>query len=99
MMSVAMFMLLIKISPTAVERRSTKLNTLVRWVSQNTLPIYLFQIIVIETFQKGLLGFTLNIMTVTPIVMVPLLALIILLVCLGVILPLKKVPLLKRLIG
>ena len=66
MMSVAMFLLLIKISPTAVERRSTKLNTLVLWVSQNTLPIYLFHIIVLETFQKGLLGFTLDIFTITP---------------------------------
>ncbi len=99
MMSIAMFMLLSKISPTAIEQRSAKLNTFVHWVSQNTLSIYLFHIIVLETFQKGLLGFTLNIMTITPAIMVPLLALIILLVSLAVILPLKKVPLLKRLIG
>lgn len=99
MMSVALFMLLMKIPSNALKLRSTKLNTVVRLISLNTLPIYLFHIIVLRTLQQGLLGFTVNIMTLNPAIMVPLLALIILLISVAIIVALKKVPILKKLIG
>ncbi len=99
MMSIAMFLLLMKIPPNAFESRSTKLNMLIRLISQNTLPLYLFHVIVLRTLQMGLLGFTLDIMTINPAAMVLLLAALILLVSLGIIVLLKKVPILNRLIG
>ena len=68
-------------------------------ISENTLPIFLFHMIVIYTLQHGLLGVTLNGDVVNSIVGVPLMAALTLVICLAVIVPLKKVPVLKKLIG
>ena len=68
-------------------------------ISENTLGIYLFHMMIIYTLQNGLLGVTLNGNTVNSIIGVPLMVAIVLLVCLAVLVPLKKVPVLKRLIG
>jgi len=72
---------------------------LLRLISENTLPIYLFHMMVIYILQNGYLGITLNGNTVNSIVGVPLMTILTLLICLAVIVPLKKVPFLKRLIG
>jgi len=72
---------------------------LLRLISENTLPIYLFHMMVIYLLQNGYLGITLNGNTVNSIVGVPLMTIFTLLICLAVIVPLKKVPFLKRLIG
>lgn len=68
-------------------------------ISENTLPIFLFHMIVIYTLQQGLLGVTLNGDVVNSIIGVPLMALITLAICLAILVPLKKVPVLKKLIG
>jgi surface polysaccharide O-acyltransferase-like enzyme len=68
-------------------------------ISENTLPIFLFHMIVIYTLQQGLLGITLNGDVVNSIIGVPLMALLTLAICLAILVPLKKVPVLKRLIG
>ena len=68
-------------------------------ISENTLPIFLFHMIVIYTLQQGLLGITLNGDVVNSIIGVPLMALLTLAICLAVLVPLKKVPGLKKLIG
>lgn len=68
-------------------------------ISENTLGIYLFHMMIIYTLQNGLLGVTLNGNTVNSIIGIPLMVAIVLLVCLAVLVPLKKVPVLKRLIG
>lgn len=68
-------------------------------ISENTLPIFLFHMMVIYTLQQGLLGFSLNGDVVNSIVGVPLMALLTLAICLAILVPLKKVPILNRLIG
>ena len=68
-------------------------------VSQNSLPIYLFHVIVLEALQKGYLGFKISVTTINPIIEIPLITAVTLLICLALIVPLKKVPYMKRILG
>ena len=68
-------------------------------ISANTLAIFLFHEMVLLTFQKGYLGITINGNTINSIVGVPLMTVIALAISLAVIVPLKKVPILKNFIG
>jgi surface polysaccharide O-acyltransferase-like enzyme len=77
----------------------SKKSKLLRLISVNTLPLYLFHVMVIETIQKGYLGFALNGNTLNSVISVPLNTVITLFVSLGIIVGLKKVPYLKKLIG
>jgi surface polysaccharide O-acyltransferase-like enzyme len=81
------------------QSKTSKLSKLIRLISENTLPIFLFHLMVLETLQRGLLGFTINGSIINSIIGVPLTTIITLFLCLIVIVPLKKVPILKRLIG
>ncbi len=77
-----------------------KSNWLLRQISSCTLGIFLFHVIVLETLQRGYLwGFTISGNTLNSIIEVPLITVVTLFICLAVLLPLKKVPVLKRLIG
>ncbi len=86
------------VQPTVAAKLSWKQRVL-RVISENTLPIFLFHMMVIYVLQNGLFGVALNGDTVNSIVGVPLMAAVTLGICLLVIVPLKKVPYLKRLIG
>lgn len=77
----------------------SKSNKLLHVISENTLPIFFFHLMVIQAIQRGYLGFTINGVTINSVIGVPLVAVITLFICLAVIVPLKKVPLLKKLIG
>jgi len=101
-LSVSMvFLLLLHVKPPSVQNQNgaSKLNKLVKIIGQNTLALYLFHVLVLESFQKGYLIFTINRDTLNPIVQVPLLTVIVLFVSLGIILLLKKIPYLQKLIG
>jgi surface polysaccharide O-acyltransferase-like enzyme len=74
------------------------LKKIIETISKNTLPIFLLHVIVLETLSRGLLGFTLN-LSINPLIEVPLASVAILFITLGIILLMKKVPLLKKLIG
>jgi len=63
------------------------------------LPIFLFHVMVLESLQRGYFGFAINGSTINSIVGIPLITVITLFICLAVIIPLKKIPILKRLIG
>ena len=99
--SVALFLLLNTIQSPAnqTDPRHPKIRLLLKTISQNTLPIYLLHVMIIESIQRGYFGFTINSNTLNSIVGVPLISVITLFICLGVILPLKKIPGLRRLIG
>jgi len=97
--SVAMFLLLSSVSTKSLQKMPSGVNKLLHIVSENTLPIYLFHMLLVESFQKGMFGFTLTIVSANPLVMTPLLAVIVFFLSLGVIVPLKRVPYVKRLIG
>jgi hypothetical protein len=77
----------------------TKTQKIMRLISVNTLPLYLFHVMVLETLQNGYLGFAINGNTINSVIGVPLNTVIVLFVSLGIIVGLKKVPGLKKLVG
>ena len=104
--SVMLFLLLNTIQPPSNQTETNpkvpgqpKARKLLSVISQNTLPIFLFHVMILEALQKGYFGFTLNGNTVNSIIGVPLITVVTLFICLAVIIPLKKIPVLKRLIG
>ena len=100
--TIMLFLLLntIKAPASPTEAPHPKINWLLKQISQCTLGIFLFHVIVLETLQRGYLwGFTISGNTLNSIVEVPLITVVTLFICLGVIIPLKKVPVLNRLIG
>lgn len=72
---------------------------LLHLISENTLAIYFLHLIVIESLQSGFLGVAINGNTINSIVGVPLMTALTLFLCLAVVVPLKKIPYLKKLIG
>jgi len=83
-----------------IEAPQPKPNWLLKQISSCTLGIFLFHVIVLETLQRGYLwGFTISGNTMNSIIEVPLITVVTLFICLAVLLPLKKVPFIKRLIG
>lgn len=97
--SAALFLLLAAISSQKIENRFPFGNRILKLISQNTLPIYLFHVIVLEAIQRGYLGLTLSIKNMNPFIEIPLITALTLLICLAVIVPLKKIPYVKRIIG
>jgi surface polysaccharide O-acyltransferase-like enzyme len=99
--SIMLFLLLntIKVPANQTEASHPKIYWLLRQISQSSLAIFLFHVIVLETLQRGYLGFSISANWLNSIIEVPLITVVTLFICLGVILPLKKVPVLKKLIG
>ncbi len=97
--SEALFLLLLSVPTQALQNQRPRLNRAVKVVSANTLPIFLFHPIVLETLQNGYLGVTISITTLNPFIEIPLITALTLLICLAVIVPLKKIPGVKRVIG
>ena len=100
--AVMLFLLLntLKVPANPTEAPHPKINWLLRQISKSTLAIFLFHVIVLETLQRGYLwGFTISGNTINSIIEIPLITVVTLFICLGIILPLKKVPVLKKLIG
>lgn len=99
--SISFFLLLFTFQPPSIQKEASPslFNKVVKLISQNTLPIYLFHVMIIESFQNGYLGFTINRNTLNPIIEVPLLTASVLFVSLAIILLLKKIPYVNQLIG
>jgi surface polysaccharide O-acyltransferase-like enzyme len=101
-MSAVPFFLLLNSHKSSVVNSTPKpswIKRLMHIISQNTLPIFLFHMIVIYTLQHGLLGVTLNGDVVNSIVGVPFMVVVTLAVCLLVLFPLKRAPVIKKLVG
>lgn len=97
--SVALFLLLAAVPNQAVQTKFPHASNVLKLISQNTLSIYFFHIIVLETLQKGFLGFRLSVTTLNPLIEIPLITGITLLICLAIIVPLNKIPYVKKIIG
>jgi len=97
--STALFLILINFHPDWPGAAHTALTRLVQAISKNTLPIFLFHVIILESFERGFFGFTLSFTTLNPIVEIPLITVLTLFITLGLVLLMKKVPILKKLIG
>jgi surface polysaccharide O-acyltransferase-like enzyme len=97
--SVTLFLILAAIPNQTIENRFPHGNKILKVISQNTLPIYLFHIIILETLQKGYLGFQISVTTMNPIIEIPIITAVTLILCLAIIVPLKKLPYVRRIIG
>lgn len=97
--SSGLFLLLSAFSQSQVEARFPHGYRLLHAISINTLPIYLFHVMVLETLQKGYLGFTISLGTMNAIIEVPLITAITLLICLALVYAAKKIPYVAKIIG
>ena len=97
--SVALFMILLKFRPDWPGSNQTVGKRLVQAISRNTLPIFLFHVIILECFERGFFGFTLSPLTLNPILEIPLIAVLTFFITLGLVLIMRKVPILNKLIG
>jgi len=96
--SAALFLILVSIPRTRIERGNSALTRLMHWIGKNTLAFYLLHIIVLEALQLGLLGFH---FPYTGIVLVDTLTLAssAFVISAAIIYPLKKIPVVNRLVG
>jgi len=97
--SVSLFLLLAAIPNSTIEGKLPRGSRVLKAISQNSLPIYLFHVIVLEALQKGYLGFKISVTTINPIIEIPLVTAVTLLICLAILVPLKKLPYVNRIIG
>ena len=97
--SISLFIILATFSKQKIQERYLFGRRALRVISENTLPIYLFHVIVLETLQGGFLGIKISVTNLNPFLEIPLVTLITLLICLAIIIPLKKIPYIKKLLG
>ena len=97
--SAALFFILAAIPNQKIETKLPRFNQAVRIVSLNTLPIYLFHVIILETLQQGYLGLQISVTNLNPILSIPLLTGATLLLSIAIIVPLKKIPYVAKIIG
>jgi hypothetical protein len=96
--SLTLFLLLSNISTEPLEKIPF-INNLVHLIGQNTIFIYMFHVMVIQLLQMGLFGFKISINTMNPFIEIPLITAVTLLICLAIIYPLQKIPIIKTIIG
>lgn len=94
----ALFLLLAATPLNREESRYPKVNRVIHWIGQNTLPIYLIDVMVLEALALGLFGFTLPSAN-NLIVDIPIKTIAIFTISAAIVYPLMKIPYLKRLIG
>ncbi len=97
--SAGLYLYLSRFPPNWPTGSHPKLAGLVKAISANTLPIYFMHVIVIETFNHGLLGVKISLTEIPAPIEIPLLTVLSLFICLGIVLACKKVPVLRTLIG
>ncbi|MCL2643647.1 MAG: acyltransferase [Candidatus Bathyarchaeota archaeon] len=101
--SISLFLLLnsyakSKSNAFQIEKLSWK-QRIIQVISENSLPIYLLHMIPLSLIKNGFFSFAVNGNTVDPIIGVPILAGLTLILSLMIIIPLKKIPILKKFIG
>ena len=97
--SVALFMILSKFNADWPGSNHPRASRVVHAISCNTLPIFLFHVIILESLQKGYFGFKLSLTVMNPVIGVPLITIVTFFITFGLVLLMKKVPILKKLIG
>jgi surface polysaccharide O-acyltransferase-like enzyme len=97
--SASLFLLLLKVSPKKLETRFPHGSRVLHFVGCSTLAIYLLHVMVLESLQKGFFGFQISVNTLNPIVEVPLITAVTFLISVSIVFALKRIPLLRRIIG
>ena len=97
--SFALFLILLKFHRDWPGKKHATLGRIVNAISANTLSIFLFHVIILESFERGFFGFTLSFETLNPIIEIPLITALTLSITLSLVLIMKKIPVLRELIG
>jgi len=97
--SITLFLILASIPNHKIQKRHPSANRILKIISENTLPLYLFHVIVLESLNSGYLGLKISVTTINPIIEIPTVTFLTLIISLAIIIPLKKIPYIKRLIG
>ncbi|MCW4007965.1 MAG: acyltransferase family protein [Candidatus Bathyarchaeota archaeon] len=97
--SIALFLILLRFHRDWPGSNHATASRIVQAISRNTLPIFMLHVIILESFERGFFGFTLSYTTLHPIIEIPLITALTLFITLGLILLMRKVPLLKKMIG
>ncbi len=97
--SAALFLFLIAVPSNKINSRHQHVNWTVRWISQNTLPIYLIHIAVLEALEMALVACNISVNSSNPALFVLPLAFITFLLSAAIIYSLKKVPYIKKIMG
>ena len=97
--SITLFMILCKFPADWPKHTHPFVRGIFHSISKNSLSIYLFHLIIMETFQRGYLGIKLSLTLINPIIGIPIITIVTLFVTLALILLMKNVPILKTIIG
>ncbi len=101
--SVTAFLLLSKVRSDWPGNNKPWFTRLVQAISANTLPIFFLHPMIVAIINRATIGFQVTFFTAPPIyipiVAVPISVISTLFICLGLIIAMKKVPILKKLIG
>ena len=96
--SMMLFVVLFRTTPGRLEKK-IKLSVLVNTISDYTLPIFLLHPIIMEFLQNGYFGFAINGNVINQVIEVPILTFATLAICLAIIIPVSKIPIVKKLVG
>ncbi len=96
--SMMLFVVLFRTTPGRLEKK-IKLSVLVNTISDYTLPIFLLHPIIMESLQNGYFGFAINGNVINQVIEVPILTFATLAICLAIIIPVSKIPIVKKLVG
>jgi surface polysaccharide O-acyltransferase-like enzyme len=96
--SMMFFMVLFRTTSKGIQKHR-KIDLLVNTISDYTLPIFLFHPIIMESLQNGYFGFSINGNVINQVIEVPILTFVTLAICLAIIIPASKIPIVKKLFG
>ncbi|MFZ7137932.1 MAG: acyltransferase [archaeon] len=97
--SLTFFLLLSNLSTKTLETKLPFIKKLVQLIGQNSLFIFLFHVMVLQSLQMGFFGFQISLATMNPFIEVPLITVVTLLICLAVVYPLTKIPVIRTIVG
>jgi surface polysaccharide O-acyltransferase-like enzyme len=100
LVSISIYMLLSK-APVdwPGKTKHPRLHAIIHFISANTLPIYLFHVMILESIHRGYFGFKLSLVSMNPIVEIPLVAAIAFVITIALIWLMRRLPILTKLIG
>jgi len=96
--SAGLFLFLTTVKATVFENKP-QTNRVIHWISQNTMPIYLIHMIILETLTIQVMGIYLNTITYNPIIDIPIFTLLVFSVSAALVYGLKKLPGISKVIG
>jgi surface polysaccharide O-acyltransferase-like enzyme len=100
LLSISIYMLLSKApADWPGKTKHSRLHAIVHFISANTLPIYLFHVMILESIHRGYFGFKLSLVSMNPIVEIPLAAAIAFVITIALIWLMTRFPILTKLIG